>query len=198
MVVYYAFQDAIKEVIRTKGIILTTIGNLFLSGFTFFMLHLALFFSFIRQGMLWEAEHNIEEAQFNTPYLLPIAIFAYSAVIITGILFIMSLLNMKKNIKLFSLTQKEEHHTMLLLGQTPRMIQLYIAFKLLIFSIFILSIGSIIGFSAFNYAILHTAQSGLFEETILSYQPNLLILIILPILGIIYLFLTSFITKKPE
>lgn len=198
MVIYYTFIDAVKEIRRTKGILLTTIGNLFLSGFAFFMLHLALFFQFVRQGILRDVEHNFEEAQFNTPFLVPIAFFTYATLIITSILFIMSLLTMNKNIKLVNLTQKEEHHTMLLLGQTPRIIQLYISFQLLIFSAFILSMGSIIGFYSFNYAILHTAKSGLFEETILSYQSNHWIPIILSICGIIFLFLTSFIAKKPE
>lgn len=195
---YYLLINSFKNVIRTKGILSTFLLSILISAIAFFSFNVYAFFSHLQKNMTEsiDKETDLTEIQMNAAPLMAMAIFKFAALLLFIALLLLTIANIKRSFSQFFVAQKNEFKIMFLLGESLLFLRLFNACQVLLFSIFSLAIGSLIGTKIFYEAVIKTIQIGIVSEDVNTFHGDTLLLIFVLILSLIFVFLSTFMTSN--
>ena len=192
--IYYVLQSSVKNLVRTEGIMSTSVLSLFVFIVTFFSFNLFLFFSHLHKQMLitLEQETDFISLQMGTTSVMAMLFFKIGALVVTILLMMLAVGNIKRSFNQILLSQQRDYEIMFLLGGSLRSLNLFNTVQVEIFGIISMLIGVLIGKEIFYASVIKTIQIGIVSEDVNSFHGNVLLTIIIMTLVLIYLFMSTF------
>lgn len=195
----YALENALKSLIRTDGILFTSLSILFSSIIAFFSLNITFFL------FHWEFQVKHEAVgdgllgfQTLSPALLAITLFKYISLLLSIALLFLIISHIKHIFSQYIILQKIDVLTMSLIGQTPVLISLEFALQSLYTVIIIFNLGHFFAIKLLTWLLMDTSKTGIFTDIISSFKPPVYSISIIILLIGIYLFFRVFHLAKKQ
>lgn len=196
----YLIENSTKNLIRTNGMISTFILSLLVSIIAFFSYNVFLFFNHVHQGMVTSLENETDfiEIQMSTGPIMGLAIFKIGALLLSLALLLLTIGTIKRSHKQFLIAQKDDFKIMALIGEDSVSLSLYYTLQVLIFSIFPVILGMLIGKICFHESVIKTIQMGIFSDNVNTFKGNLPLTALIIFSMLIYLFISTLIKSHKQ
>lgn len=189
----YVIENSSKNLLRTEGIIGTSILVVLLAFFSAFSINVSLFMSHWHTVISQEMASggSIMNQILGSP-AVAIFIFKTLAFLVSAILIVFTISYIRRIFVMFATMQRPDFLTMSFIGQTTTIISIEFALQAVYLVVLFFSMGTLIANEVFMRMLTNTANSNLFADIIQSFQLTTMPHLLMMVIAASYLFIRTF------
>lgn len=190
----YVVENSSKNLVRTQGIIGTSLLTGLLTFFSAFSVNVSLFLNHWHETVSQElAADGLVGMQMLASPLMLIFIFKAIALFVSAALIVSTISYIRRTFIQFATIQRPDFLTMSFIGQTTTLISIEFALQAVYLAVFWFSAGTLIANQVFSKMLADTASNNLFSELIQSFRLSTSPHLLITLFAAFYIFIRIFV-----